>query len=168
MDLALNNLQRLICHKTQTYNPPTNHLFELMLRGSWIDFMMGVAISVVPTQLLVGHNSSAVQLRVVFLSILVALVLISMMSFGLVFFDLIFVELGFSFVSILSNGLNLFLVSIWIGIGGLWINLRVLIFSVASAEPFILDWGKGSSFVGGDRFLRFSFFASVFVSEWEI
>ena len=25
MDLALNNLQRLMCHKTQTTNQPTNH-----------------------------------------------------------------------------------------------------------------------------------------------
>ena len=25
MDLALNNLQGLICHKTQTTNQPTNH-----------------------------------------------------------------------------------------------------------------------------------------------
>ena len=27
MDLALNNLQRLICHKNQSTNPPTNQSF---------------------------------------------------------------------------------------------------------------------------------------------
>ena len=30
MDLALNNLQRLICHKTQTSDQPTNHLFSVL------------------------------------------------------------------------------------------------------------------------------------------
>ena len=32
MDLALNNLQRLICHKTQPTNQPTNHqvLFDVI------------------------------------------------------------------------------------------------------------------------------------------
>ena len=30
MDLALNNLQRLICHKTQTSNQPTNNIYILV------------------------------------------------------------------------------------------------------------------------------------------
>ena len=31
MDVALNNLQRLICHKTQPTNQPTNRYFYLIL-----------------------------------------------------------------------------------------------------------------------------------------
>ena len=34
MDLALNNLQRLICHKTQTNNQPTNALGSIMRRSN--------------------------------------------------------------------------------------------------------------------------------------
>ena len=29
MDLALNNLQRLICHKTQTNKQPTNIIYDM-------------------------------------------------------------------------------------------------------------------------------------------
>ena len=34
MDLALNNIQRLICHKTQPTNQPT-HFFSLVNKVKW-------------------------------------------------------------------------------------------------------------------------------------
>ena len=36
MDLALNNQQRLICHKTQTTSQPTENNVNIRLAKAWI------------------------------------------------------------------------------------------------------------------------------------
>ena len=50
MDLALNNLQRLICHKTQSTNQPTNLIFarqpdKVIVKKKWTCQIVDCAIS---------------------------------------------------------------------------------------------------------------------------